>query len=135
MKNPSPSPQSSQGKFISCNVKLEPHEIDTINFFVNLGELVEQILPSNTKYTSRPDIFMRGLAWEMKSPTSSNANALSHLFYKAVQQSPNIIFDLRRLKSQNTATALLKKLFHNSRQAKNLLIITQQSKLLEFHKK
>lgn len=135
MKNPPALPQSPQGKFIPCNVKLEPHEIDTINFFVDLGELIEQIPPSNTRYTSRPDIFMRGLAWEMKSPTSSNINALSHLFYKAVQQSPNIIFDLRRLRPQNTTVTLLKRLFHNSRQTKNLLVITQQPKLLEFHKK
>lgn len=131
------SPLQSQhirGKFISHNIKLELHEIKTINFFLDRGEDVEQIPPSNTKHTSRPDIFMHSLAWEIKSPTSSNLNALSHLFYKAVQQSPNIIFDLRRLKLQDASMFLIK-LFQSSRRAKNLLIITYDAKLLKLHKK
>lgn len=136
MKNPSPSPQSSQGKFISCNVKLEPHEIDTINFLVSLGKTVEQISPSNTPHNSQPDIFMDQLVWEMKSPTSTSLKSIEQLFYRATRQSPNVIFDLRRLKiPENKVIQLLEKLLLNSRKAKNLLIITKSSQLLDFRQK
>ncbi len=77
---------------------------------------------------------MRGLIWEIKSPTNCSANSISRLFYRAVRQSPNIIFDLRRLKTKKTFVQL-EKLFHNSRQVKNLLLIAPDAKLYTYHKK
>lgn len=136
MKNPPSSAQKSKGEFISHEIKLEPHEINTINFFVELGEIVEQIPPSNTKHASRPDIFMRSLAWEMKSPKSNSEEAFTRLFYRSLRQSSNIILDLRRLKSTDTKIIkLAEKLYRQSRKAKNLLIITKMSQLTKYHKK
>lgn len=52
---------------------------------------------------------------------------------KATQQSPNIIFDLRRLKLRNASMFLIK-LFQSSRRAKNLLVITHDGELTELYK-
>lgn len=125
-----------RGKFISRNIKLEPHEIETINFFLDRGENVEQIPPSNTPHNKRADVFMRGLIWEMKSPTCNSIKALEKLFYRASQQSPNIIFDLRRLKLKNEKMIVdkLRATFVHTRKSRNLLIITNSQQLLEFHK-
>lgn len=136
MKNSPPSPHPAYGNYISHNIKLEPQEILTIKFFLELGEDVEQIPPSNTPHVRRPDFIMQNLAWEMKSPTSSSPKAFTYLFYKSLRQSTNVIFDLRRLKSTDTQIIkLADKLFNNSRTIKNMLIITKKSELLNFHKK
>lgn len=137
MKNSPLFPQNPQGIFISHGVKLESHEIDTINFFVRLGERVEQILPSNTPHNKRPDIFMRGLIWEIKSPTNNSIKSLEKLFYRASQQSPNIIFDLRRAKIKNEKVIInkLTSTFIHARKSKNFLIITKSNQLLEINKK
>lgn len=136
MNNSPPTPPNSCGIFVSHGIKLEPHEIDTISFLVSLGKVVEQIPPSNTPHNSQPDIFMDQLVWEMKSPTSTSLKSIEQLFYRAMRQSPNVIFDLRRLKiPENKVIRLLEKLILNSRKAKNLLIITKPSQLLEFRQK
>lgn len=124
------------GKFIFHNIRLEPHEQETINFFLHRGENIEQILPSNTPHNIRPDFFMRSLAWEVKSPTTNSKTNLTVRFHQASKQSHNIIFDLRRVQNyHHDIITHLQKLFFESRRTHNLLIITKSAELLEFRKK
>lgn len=125
-----------RGQFVSHGIKLEPHEIMTIEFFLDRGEDIEQILPSNTPHNIRPDFFMRSLAWEVKSPTTNSKTNLTVRFHQASKQSHNIIFDLRRIQNyHHDIIQHLEKLFFESRRTHNLLIITKSAELLEFHKK
>lgn len=78
---------------------------------------------------------MHHIAWEAKSPILGTNTPTRRLFFRAVQQSENLIFDLRRLKSDDFLTQrILQQLFTKSRQVKNLLIITKSGALLKFHK-
>ena len=127
--------KKSIGHFLSHGLKLEPHELLTIQFFLDLNYDIELILPSSSPYQKRPDFYMRNTAWESKSPILGTRTPIRRLFFRAVQQSENLIFDLRRLKSNELiAQKTLLQLFTKSRQIKNLLIITQDGTLLEFHK-
>lgn len=123
------------GRFASHGVKLENHEIDTINFFLSRGENIEMIVASHTPKSSNADFLMRGVAWEAKSPVVKTNRSISCLFYKALKQSTHIIFDLRRLKYSDVATYnYLVKLASNSRQLKKILIIRKDGSLEEHHK-
>lgn len=68
------------GKIIPHGVKPEPHELDTILFFTERGKDVELITPSNTPHSKRPDFYMDGLAWEMKSPLNSTRRTIERVF-------------------------------------------------------
>lgn len=127
--------KSKCGKYITHGIRIEPHEHDTIEFFLEMGEEVEQIVPSNTPHVRRPDFWMWQLQWEVKSPTTSRTRAVEDLFYSALGQSQNVIFDLRRLRVDDKKTIeLLSRLFTTARRVRRLLIITKKWKLIEMKK-
>jgi hypothetical protein len=120
----------------TVQVALEDHEIETVNFLIEHGESVELIMPSNTPKNTNPDILMRGVIWEMKSPTVNNDNSISRLFYRALTQSTNLIFDLRRLKkSDQKPHNQLMKLATKSRRLNQILIIRKNGQVEEYRKK
>jgi len=127
--------KSKRGKYITHNIRIELHEYNTIKFFLKMGEDIEQIVPSNTPYARRPDFWMRQLPWEVKCPTTSRTRAVEDLFYSALGQSQNVIFDLRRLRVDDKKTIeLLGRLFTTARRVRRLLIITKKGKLMEMKK-
>lgn len=123
------------GKLVNHGSNLEPHELATVDFFLRLGEDIEIILSTYTSGNSNADFIMQGIIWETKSPTTNNIRSISRLFHRTTVQSPNIIFDLRRV--QGDATSVEKqliKLFQTSRIARKIQIITKTKKLLTFSK-
>lgn len=122
-------------EIIPNGVSLEKHENDTIVYFTNLGKDIELITPSNTPRMRRPDFWMDGLAWEMKSPEQTKREVVERAFDKALRQSYNVVIDLRRAKGRDDiAIKHLQKCFSSSRRAKRLLIITKEQDLFGFKK-
>lgn len=72
-----------------------------------------------------------GKIWELKSPVGFSERVFEDNLRKAIKQSENIVFDLRRL-DPNTAEKDLKILKKRKelKTIKNLLVITRDGKLL-----
>lgn len=90
--------RARQGRLITNGVVMEAHEYVTINVLLELGEDVELVKKSRTPHTKSPDIVMRGMDWEMKSPTGKTKRPIERIMHRAARQSENIIIDLRRTK-------------------------------------
>ena len=123
------------GKIIPHGVRPEPHELDTILFFTELGKDVELIVPSNTPHAKTPDFFMDNVNWEVKSPQNNQHRTIERLFYNASNQSCNIIIDLRRIRGNEASTIkTLEKCFKNTRKVRKLYIITKTNELKSYKK-
>ena len=110
------------------NTLVKPHELEVARILASHGEIVKFIPVSNIK---TPDIIYRGLKWEIKSPTGSKRRTIENNLRKAITQSENIIFDLRRINiSEDTCVREIKKQVHLSgKQIRRLLIITKSGKI------
>lgn len=109
----------------------EKHERVTANYFADRGFDIYFIKPSSIKGTNSPDFEMGGKIWETKSPIKYSKNSFEDNFKKAVKQSENIIYDLRRLNKGDEAI-YIKELRKNSNTCgiKILLIITRDGRVL-----
>ena len=118
------------------NVLPEKHEYETAKYFADRGFDVIFVKPSDIKGYSSPDFEMCGKIWETKSPTSGSDTSIEHNFRKAMRQSGNVIFDLRRL-NEKDHSKYLRELKKRSRLPKirTLLIITRDGRLLTFRGK
>ena len=126
-----------KGKIIPNGVILEPHEYKTVVFFTELGYDVEFMPRVNTPKSYSPDIMMRGLIWEMKSPNGKGKSTIEHIFRKAAHQSENIILDLRRSKGKNESKNIhqIEQRFFRSRRVKRMHIITKDGKFISLPEK
>lgn len=124
------------GNVVANEADLKPHELDTIYLLAKcFATKITPIPRSNIKGVHTPDIRMLGRKWEIKSPTGEGKWIINKRFHEALHQSPNIIFDLRRIKlNEEKAIRELKKEFSFSKTAKELIIITKKSKILDFKK-
>lgn len=75
----------------------EKHEYETARFFAMRGIDITFIKPSYLPGHNTPDFSMRSKDWEAKSPITYAKYSFERNLRKAAHQSPNIIFDLRRL--------------------------------------
>ena len=109
----------------------EKHEEATARFFARLGKDIVFIRPSSIKGAKTPDFRMDGKAWETKSPIVFSNYSFENNFRKAVKQSPNIIFDLRRLRDCKDESRYYSELKRRSESStvKNLLVIGRSGKL------
>ena len=95
---------------------------------------------ANVKFIARrdgktPDFLIRGIYWELKSPTGSGKYNLQHALRNAVKQSENIIIDARFSKMHiNKIKSELGYQFKHSRNIKRLLLIDKQKNVLVFSK-
>jgi hypothetical protein len=121
---------------ILYGVTPEPHELETAQFFNKLGKDVEFLVPNRTKGMKNPDIKMDNILWEIKAPKSTNKRAIENIFRKALKQSKNIIFDLRRSRPSNDRKVIsqIKKQFELVKNAGRLLIVTKAKELLDLKK-
>ena len=80
-----------------------------------------------------PDLEIRGIAWELKSPKGDGKNTIKNNLHGARSQSKNIILDLRRIKmNQAKAMSRINEYFsnHNSK-IEHLLVISKNGTILE----
>ena len=80
-----------------------------------------------------PDLDIKGVRWELKSPLGDGKNTIKNNLHSAKRQSVNIILDFRRIKmNQAKALANVRYYFASHRsQIRHLLIITKTGEVLE----
>ena len=126
--------KSKVGKVDYSTLKTPPekHERVTANYFANKGFDVVFIRPSSVKGSNNPDCTINGRIWELKSPTTYSDSSFEYNFKKAISQSKNIIFDLRRLNKRDEQK-YLKELTKrgNSRTIKALVAITRDGRKVD----
>lgn len=123
------------GKLTTNGVVLQPHEYETVMYFLRCGKDIELIPESHTPKKPSPDFWMDCLVWESKSPTMNKIKTIERLFYKAVRQSSNVVFDLRRLDGSDAAIwRALEKCFKATRKARRMYIILKDEMLQEYSK-
>lgn len=84
---------------IPTDVHVQPHELATAQTLANAGHIVIFIRKSTKFREHSADIYIDGIAWEIKSPVSSQKKAIERNLRQATEQSHNIIFDSRRMKN------------------------------------
>lgn len=113
----------------------EKHELATAKYFANMGKKVVFICPSSIPEVYRPDILIDGVEWEIKAPIGNGAKTIKRNMHKAVKQSKNIIFDLRRIGlSEKRCLTQLEEEFNRRPFVKRMLIIKHSGELIEFSK-
>lgn len=116
-------------------VCLKEHERATVDYFLNRGDDIELIVPSNTAKNKNPDWIMWGKVWESKSPQTTNPNTLIKRLKCASKQAENLIIDLRRIrKDENEAMKTIQLKFRASKSLKHLLMIRKDGGLVELKK-
>lgn len=124
-----------RGKLIENGVQLKPHEMMTVNFFLDRGDDIELLVPSNTAKNKNPDWVMWGKIWETKSPQTTNINTLLVTLKRASRQSVNLIIDLRRVRGDDMKVfKVIQSKFLLSKRFKYLLIIKKDGELVELRK-
>lgn len=110
------------------------HELQTARFFSEKGYDIKFIRPSNIPDNHRPDFCMKGIEWEIKSPSGKSKHSIEKRYAEAKKQSANIIFDLRRCGLSDTVSiSTLEKQFY-AHHSKRLLIITKDGSLVQYPK-
>ncbi len=120
----------------SGGLVLRKHEQSTVEFLQEKGFNLKVIPPSNVTGVKTPDLLISGIPWEMKSITKSNTKTIERSFGHGLKQAPNLIYDLRNLKTDEAEQAVrilqwcIKKFHH----AKQLMVITKDRQLLKLEK-
>ena len=124
-----------KGILIQNKVHLKEHEYNTVKLVLENGYDIELIPPSAIKGLRMPDIMMKGVPWEIKSPEGNGKNTIKNTVQNASHQSENIIIDLRRTKiSQEQALKEIERYFRLSKRLRRIIIITKDEIILDNHK-
>ena len=108
------------------------------SFEISAAAIVAEHFKSDAKFIKRTqtktaDITVGNIMWEIKSPTGRGKRNIQHQFYRALKQSPNIIFDARRSKIHITKIRReLEKQYQMSKSIKRLVLITKEKKVVVF---
>jgi len=111
----------------------ESHEKRTARILVDvLNEKILFLASDRQRGTKTPDIRMKGLLWEIKSPKGKSSRTIENNFRIAAKQSQNIIFDLSRTSIQDDkALSQINKQFRENKSAKRIIVITKKRKLVD----
>ena len=113
------------------NVPPEKHEYETARYFAKRGFDVRFIGPHYNLGVKNADFVMDNKIWEVKSPIGSSERTYEDNLRKAIKQSENVIFDLRRLKYVDEIKCLrVLDRYKRLTGLKNLLIIKKDGRLL-----
>lgn len=78
-----------------------------------------------------PDISIKGIAWEIKSPVGNGANNIQKNMREASAQSENIVIDLRRSRLHQTrAIGYIKQFTERYKKLKGVIVITKSKSVL-----
>ena len=122
-----------KGNLKQNGVHLEPHEYETVKFFLAQGKDIELIPRSKTRGLHIGDFTMEGVLWEAKAPVGTGKKNVENILQTAIAQSRNIIIDLRRSKMpQDKAVKAYQKEFLTCKGIKRMKIITKDEQILDF---
>ena len=120
---------------IPADVDVWPHELKTAQALAAAGHDVRFVRKSDEPHVRTADLLMDGATWEMKAPKSSQLNAVKRNLRRALDQSPNVVFDSRRLKGLPDAAVEreLRKWAGELRTLRHLLFVNRHGKVVEIH--
>ncbi|MCI1650759.1 MAG: hypothetical protein LKI26_09015 [Bifidobacterium tibiigranuli] len=80
-----------------------------------------------------PDLSVKGIRWEIKSPIGNGRRTIDNILHKAGKQSKNVVIDLTRLKMrQSEAMARLNHyLSYPNHGLKKVVVITKSEQVIE----
>ena len=80
-----------------------------------------------------PDLRIRNIEWEIKSPVSDGPKTVENILRKAKNQSQNVILDLSRSKftTMRALSRIRNYIKRNNKQIKKLIVITKEKKVLD----
>ena len=113
--------------------KPEQSELETAKYFADLGKDIRFIRPSMTPNQHTPDIVMDGVEWEIKCPEGNSKRTIENNIRKAVKQSKNIIFDLRKTKlAEKPCIMQLEREFNSRVYIKRIYVICKNGNLHKY---
>ncbi len=111
--------------------KPSPREMSAAYILSDYFKADIKFIPRSNQKT--PDFLIKGLHWELKTPTGTGKYNIQHLLHSAIQQSKNIIVDARFSK-MHIAKIKSELKFHSTvttKGIKHLLLVTKDKKILE----
>lgn len=107
------------------------HELSAAILIANYFQTDITFLRPSCQHT--PDLNIKGMKWELKSPLGDGKNTIKNNLHNARKQSTNVILDLRRIKMHQTkALANIKYYFTSHRsQIRHLMVITKSEEILD----
>ena len=125
----------NKGKLKQNGVHLMDHEWKTVKYFLEAGKDIELLPKSEIKDYHQGDFIMDGIAWEAKAPIGKGKYTVQNKLQEAVQQSCNVIIDLRRSKMfEDRAVKAYEREFQNNKGLRRMKIIKKDGELLDFRK-
>ena len=112
--------------------QLRFHELNAIMILLDYFEVdITCIHPGAGK---TPDLRIKGIEWELKSPQGDGVKTIENILKKAAKQSENIVLDFSRIKMNgNRALSRTKYYLQNNKHGiKKLIIITKSHKVIDF---
>jgi hypothetical protein len=107
----------------------KPHEESAAAILVMYFDDDVRFIKTSSHET--PDVLIRGIEWEIKSPIGTGKNNIQKNTREAAHQSSNIVIDLRRSKlHQNRAIGYIKQFLDRPNNLKRILVITKSEKVL-----
>ena len=83
-----------------------------------------------TTSVNTPDVIIKNIRWEIKSPLGKGKRNIQHQFSRAMKQSKNIVIDARRSKMDiRKIRKELKKQVTLHKSIKRLIMITKEEKI------
>lgn len=92
------------------------------------------LVPDRRKGQRTPDIEMGGKLWEIKSPKGKSSRTIENNLRLALQQSPYIILDLRRMDGRVPTKRYMTEVerrFNDARKIKHLIVITREEEAID----
>lgn len=121
---------------IPPGVFVDVHEKIAVDFLAIHTKLdITFLVPNRQKGSKTPDIQMDGKSWEIKSPKGKSSRTIENNLRQALQQSPNIILDLRRMDGRIPTRKLLHEVerrFQDAKAIKQIIVITREEKIIDY---
>jgi len=106
------------------------YEISAADLLANYFNSDVEFIPRSNQKT--PDFLIKGITWELKSPTGKGKNNIERQLQSGLKQSQNIIFDSRRSKIHITKIRNeLNRQFGLSKSMRKLLLIEKNKNIVE----
>ena len=112
--------------------QLRFHEVNAILLLLDYFSTdITCIHPGSGK---TPDLRIKGIEWELKSPQGDGVKTIENILKKAAKQSKNIVLDFSRTKMNgNQALSRTKYYLRNNKHGiKKLIVITKNHKVIDF---
>lgn len=112
--------------------QLRFHEVNVILLLLDYFDA--DITCISPGFGKTPDVRIKGIEWELKSPQGNGVKTIENILKKAAKQSNNIILDFSRIKMKgNQALSRTRYYLHNNKHGiKRLIIITKNHKVIDF---